>query len=95
MSNSPREYIEPQTLQHMYRYDSFRKATGLNYKALYRKHTQAVAEVDKAKGELGGLANQAYMIINPVLFAYLTDIALEYLALGAEMYGEISENKIV
>lgn len=87
-----REYIEEQTVKEMHRYDSFRKATGLRYEELYRKHIQATEVVDKATKEQR-LAKYDYMVISPVLFAYLTDIALSHLAIGAEMYGELRENQ--
>lgn len=74
------EYSHEAVGKELKKYNNFRRTTGMTYERLLDNHKDAVAILDSAERLLS--TNVGYMTISPMLYAYLTDIALQHLAIG-------------
>lgn len=92
MVSNPRKVVDKQVAFERMKYLDFKERTGLNYKALVRKHEEAVKAVEDNKASKEGpFFPHSIMAIDPRHYAYLTEIVLEYLALGAEISQEVKD----
>lgn len=75
--------------KHIKRYNDFRRATGLTFKELQKLHEAAVREIDKLQNPSPVSDDIRNLVVSTDLktMAYLTDIALEHLSVGASLEG--------